>query len=178
MRQTLAAAVRYGYLATNPAVLAGVNPAPAPRAVRVYAADELTALEQELGPRFGPLAAFAAETGLRPSEWATLERRHVDRARRVLTVNGTKTRGSRREVPLTLRAIAALDRSPAGSTRRSCSLPIAAACSISTTGAGGPGLLQSSRRASLVPQGSTIYARRSRAGHSQPGSLRSSSPAS
>ena len=112
MRQTLAAAVRYGYLATNPAVLAGVNPAPAPRAVRVYAADELAALEQELGPRFGPLVAFAAETGLRPSEWATLERRHVDRARRVLTVNGTKTRGSRREVPLTLRAIAALDRSP------------------------------------------------------------------
>ena len=71
------------------------------------------ALETELGPRFGPLVVFAAETGLRPSEWAALERRHVDRARRVLTVHGTKTRGSRREVPLTLRAIAALDRSPA-----------------------------------------------------------------
>ena len=112
MRQSLAAAVRYGDLATNPAVLAGVNPAPAPRAVRVYSTDELAALEQELGPRFGPLVAFAAETGLRPAEWATLERRHVDRARRVLTVNGTKTRGSRREVPLTLRAIAALDRCP------------------------------------------------------------------
>ena len=112
MRQTLAAAVRYGYLATNPAVLAGANPAPAPRAVRVYHPDELAALEQELGPQFGPLVGFAAETGLRPSEWASLDRRHVDRARRVLTVYGTKTRGSRREVPLTLRAIAALDRSP------------------------------------------------------------------
>jgi integrase len=37
----------------------------------------------------------------------------VNRGRRVLTVRGTKTAGSRREVPLSRRAIAALDRIPA-----------------------------------------------------------------
>jgi integrase len=36
-----------------------------------------------------------------------LERRHVDRDRRVVTIDGTKTRGSRREVPLSTRALAA-----------------------------------------------------------------------
>jgi integrase len=56
---------------------------------------------------------FAAATGLRPSEWAALERRHVDRGRRVVTVEGTKTSRSRREVPLTARALEALDRVPA-----------------------------------------------------------------
>ena len=55
---------------------------------------------------------FAAATGLRPAEWANLERRDVDRMRRVLTVRGTKTRGSRREVPLTSAALAALDTVP------------------------------------------------------------------
>lgn len=112
VRQVLAAGVRYGYLTTNPAVLAGPNPAPAPRTVRVFSLEELDALECELGPTFGPIVAFAAATGLRPAEWAALERRHVDRARRLVTVEGTKTRGSRREVPLTARALAALDRAP------------------------------------------------------------------
>ena len=56
---------------------------------------------------------FVAATGLRPLEWATLERRDVDRPRRVLTVTGTKTSGSHREVPLSRRALAALDRLPA-----------------------------------------------------------------
>jgi integrase len=46
-------------------------------------------------------------------EWSLLERRDVDRARRVLTVRGTKTTGSHREVPLTGRALVALDRLPA-----------------------------------------------------------------
>ena len=36
LRQTLAAGVRYGYLSTNPAVAAGENPTPPPRAVRAY----------------------------------------------------------------------------------------------------------------------------------------------
>jgi integrase len=42
-----------------------------------------------------------------------LERRDIDRARRLLTVRGTKTTGSHREVPLTRRALDALDRLPA-----------------------------------------------------------------
>jgi integrase len=112
LRQVLAAGIRWGYLTENPAVLAGANPAPAPRAVRVYTLAELVALETELGPRYGPIVPFAAATGLRPQEWVSLERGDVDRARRILSVHGTKTKGSRREVPLTRRALEALDRLP------------------------------------------------------------------
>ena len=52
---------------------------------------------------------FASATGLRPSEWAHVERRNVDRTRRILTVRGTKTKRSLREVPLTAGALGALD---------------------------------------------------------------------
>lgn len=110
LRQTFAAGVRYGYMGSNPAVAAGDNPAPKPRPVRAYSLVELDALEAELGPESGPFVPLAAATGLRPLEWALLERRDVDRARRLLTVRGTKTAGSRRQVPLTVRALAALDR--------------------------------------------------------------------
>jgi integrase len=113
LRQLFAAAIRWGYMTVNPAVLAGPNPTPPPRPVRVYTLDELDALELELGVEYGPVVPFAAATGLRPAEWARLERRDVDRARRTVTVRGTKTAGSRREVPLTGRALEALDRLPA-----------------------------------------------------------------
>jgi len=66
--------------------------------------------------------AFAAATGLRPQEWMPLERRDIDRDRRVLRVHrvisdgelrrGGKTTGSVREVPLSRRALNALDRIP------------------------------------------------------------------
>ena len=55
---------------------------------------------------------FAAATGLRPAEWASIERRDVDKARRVLRVRGTKTLRSRREVPLTTAALDALEQVP------------------------------------------------------------------
>jgi integrase len=68
------------------------------------------------------LPAFAAATGLRPEEWQAIERRDVDRAAGVLSVartvsSGTvvelaKTARSRRQVPLTQRASAALDQLP------------------------------------------------------------------
>jgi integrase len=61
---------------------------------------------------------FAVETGLRPSEWAALESRHVDPRAGVVRVRQTivdgrlrkygKTSRSRRDVPLTARALAAL----------------------------------------------------------------------
>jgi hypothetical protein len=60
-RQALAAAVRYGYLRTNPAVAAGENPKPAPRGVRVYTLAELDALEAELGPEYGRSSCSAPQ---------------------------------------------------------------------------------------------------------------------
>jgi integrase len=65
---------------------------------------------------------FAAATGLRPEEWQALERRDVDRRARVVNVLRTvsdgqvvelaKTSGGRRQVPLSRRALAALDLIP------------------------------------------------------------------
>jgi Phage integrase family len=75
----------------------------------------------ELGSVYGPLVIVAAYTGLRPSEWAALEWRDVDRAAAVLTVDRAfsygrlkppKTKGSRRRVPLPARALAALETIP------------------------------------------------------------------
>jgi integrase len=108
-RQILAAGIRYGYMTQNPAKAAGPNPAPPPRAVRVFTPAELDGLCEELDARGAAAIRFAAATGLRPSEWAHVERRDIDRARRTLSVHGTKTKRSRREVPLTVSALQALD---------------------------------------------------------------------
>jgi integrase len=108
-RQTCEAGVRYGYMTRNPAKLAGPNPQPPPRGVRTYSPDELKAVTDELDRRGAAAVTFAAATGLRPAEWAQVERRDVDRARRILTVRGTKTTRSFREVPLALEALEALD---------------------------------------------------------------------
>jgi integrase len=112
MRQALEAGVRYGYLTRNPAKLAGPNPMPAPREIRVSTPDELAATTAELGTIESAAVTFAAATGLRPSEWASIERRDLDKARRVLLVRGTKTIRSRREVPLTTTALNALEAVP------------------------------------------------------------------
>lgn len=108
-RQTCAAGIRYRYMTQNPAKLAGRNPSPPPRAVRVFSPDELETLCEELDRRGAAAITFAAATGLRPSEWAHIERRDVDRTKRILTVRGTKTKRSFREVPLTASALYALD---------------------------------------------------------------------
>jgi integrase len=123
LRQTLGAAVDWGYIRENPAKKAGKNPQPAPRAVRPYTFPELEAIAIELSEEYEPLPDFAAATGLRPEEWMASERRHVDRRAGVVNVNQTvsdgeivelgKTARSRRQVPLSTRAIAALDRLPA-----------------------------------------------------------------
>jgi integrase len=122
LRQVCAAGVRWRLLERNPAADAGENPEPDPAPVRVYAVAELAAIAAELSKAYEPLPDFGAATGLRPEEWAALERRHVDRARRLVKVEqknvdaaivpGGKTKGSVREVPLTGRALAALDRLP------------------------------------------------------------------
>jgi integrase len=122
LRQALGAAVRWGYITHNPAVLAGRNPQPAPRAVRAYTTEEIDAVAAELAPAYRSLPAFAAATGLRPEEWGALERRDIDRRAGLLTVRQTissgqvveltKTTRSRRQVPLSARALAALDSIP------------------------------------------------------------------
>ena len=87
LRQALGAAVRWRYIARNPAVEAGRNPRAARRGAAARSRrDEVDALAVELGPVYGPLVVFAAETGLRTNEWAALERRDVDRAGRAVIV--------------------------------------------------------------------------------------------
>lgn len=122
LRQCLGAAARWGYMSVNPAVLAGSNRQPSPRTVRVFSRAELEAIAAELHPAYAPLPIFAAATGLRPEEWQALERRDIDRRAGMLTVRQTvsdgqlvelgKTSRSRRQVPLSPRAIAALDALP------------------------------------------------------------------
>jgi integrase len=111
LRQALAAGVRWGNLTTDPP-RTEARIRNRPRAIRAYTAEELLALQEELGERYGPIVPFAAATGLRPAEWAGLQRAAVDRSRRLVTVRGTRTTGSRREVPLTTAALAALARLP------------------------------------------------------------------
>jgi integrase len=120
LRQALEAAVRWGYMSANPARLAGRNPQPPPRPIRAYTYAELDAIAAELSPQCRPLPAFAAATGLRPEEWQALERRDVDRTvlhvRRTVSsgevVDLAKTTRSRRQVPLSPRALDAIDALP------------------------------------------------------------------
>jgi integrase len=123
LRQALEAAIRWGYITQNPAKLAGRNRQPAPRRVRAFNRAELDTIAAELPPMYAPLPAFAAATGLRPEEWQALERSDVDRRAGLLNVKRTlsggevvelgKTSRSRRQVPLSPRALAALDALPA-----------------------------------------------------------------
>lgn len=121
LRQVLNAAVRFGLIRTNPAAKAGRNPQPRPPELRPFTLDDVDALDVELGPAYGPLVVFAAETGLRPSEWIALERRDVhdgvvvvERVFRDGAIRAYgKTSGARRRLPLTARAAGALDRLPA-----------------------------------------------------------------
>ena len=113
LRQACEAGVRYGYITRNPAKLAGPNPQPSPRSVRVFTPKELDQIANELDDRGAAAIRFAAATGLRPAEWGTLERRDLDRTLHVVSVRGTKTHRSKREVPLTTAALSALDSLPA-----------------------------------------------------------------
>jgi integrase len=123
MRQTLAAAQRWRYITRNPVADAGRNPQPRAEELHPFTPEEIAALDVELGSLYGPLVVFAAETGLRTNEWAALERRDVDKTGKAATVQRRvadgvvtgypKTARSRRRVPLSGRALDALDRVPA-----------------------------------------------------------------
>jgi integrase len=121
LRQTLARAVEWGLIDTNPAKNGVDNPQPPRREMRPFESDgELEALAAELGPRDGPMVLFAAATGLRPGEWIALEHRDIDlgdrlvrvcRAFRVNRLKPTKT-NTGRAVPLQRSALDALDQLP------------------------------------------------------------------
>jgi integrase len=120
LRQTLGAAVRWRYLSRNPAVEAGRNREPRLEELLPFTREEIDVLEAELGQTYGPLVVFAAETGLRTNEWTAIERRDVDRSGPAIAVqrrysDGTLTpypKTARRRVPLSTRAVEALDRLP------------------------------------------------------------------
>jgi integrase len=128
LRQTLARAVKWGLIDTNPAKTGVYNPQPPRREMRPFESDgELEAFAAELGPRDGPMVLFAAATGLRPGEWIALEHRdtdldnrliHVRRAFRVNRLKTTKT-DTPRAVPLQRSALDALDQLPAPSSATS-----------------------------------------------------------
>jgi integrase len=124
LRQVLTAAVRWKLIRENPATQAGSNPQPRREEVAFFdSLADVDGLAVELGVAFGPIAVFGVETGLRPSEWAALERRCVDRRTGVIQLRRSvvdghvkeygKTARSRRNVPLTARALAAIDALPA-----------------------------------------------------------------
>ena len=123
LRQCLEAAVRWGDMDRNPAKLVGANPPPPLRGVQTFTLDEITKIGTELGPVYGSMIRFAAATGMRPEEWAALERQDVDRGGTVVHIARThvegvtkaygKTSASVREVPLSGLAVAALDDVPA-----------------------------------------------------------------
>ena len=144
LRQTLARAVEWGLIDTNPAKTGVDNPQPPRREMRPFDSDgELEALAAELGPGYGPMILFAAATGLRPGEWIALEQRdidldnrvvHVRRAFRVNRLKTTKT-DTPRAVPLQRSALEALDQLPSPSSATSLLFPPPrAASSTCTTG--------------------------------------------
>lgn len=121
-RQAVATAIRWGLMGLNPVKAAGANPQPPPPEVRPLTIGDVDKIATELGPRFGPMIVFAAETGMRPEEWLALERRDVDKENRIVRVERTvvegrvksygKTARARRSVPLSARALAALESIP------------------------------------------------------------------
>lgn len=121
-KQVLAAGIRWHYLAENPVAAVGPNPPPPVVEIEPFTTAEIEAIAIELGPMYGSLAVFAADSALRPEEWIA-RRADVDRAQGVVRVERTivdgeekphgKTTRSRRSVPLSSRALAALDELPA-----------------------------------------------------------------
>ncbi|MGH3029410.1 MAG: tyrosine-type recombinase/integrase [Gaiellaceae bacterium] len=100
------------------------NPMPTRGEIRPFESwADIRAVAEELG-EYGPIAVFAAGTGLRPGEWIALERRDLDLKATVAAVNvarrmtkdgvvvdATKN-GKPRRVPLRPRVVAALEALP------------------------------------------------------------------
>lgn len=120
LRQVFNAAVEWEYMFKNPAKKAGRNPQPVREEIEVFESEaEIDRLADELG-EWGGIPIFASETGLRPCEWLALERRDISRNDGIVLVERSyterggpklygKTARSRRPVPLSDRAVAAID---------------------------------------------------------------------
>jgi integrase len=121
LRQVLRYGVRCKYLEENPAVVIP-NPAPRRGEMKIFSWHELQLVAAELRPAHRAIPIFAAGTGLRPEEWIAIERRDLDRQRRVVNVQRVytgaklseypKTDRSRRRVPLRTRVLEALEALP------------------------------------------------------------------
>jgi integrase len=121
LRQVLNRAVTWKLIDDNPAKRVP-NPARRCREQRPFDSwQQIRSLAVHLGRPHGPMILFAAATGLRPSELFALEHRDIDRGAGVVQIrrayaNGrvkhTKTRLSRRAVPLQATALKALDQLP------------------------------------------------------------------
>jgi integrase len=121
LRQVLNRAVAWKLIDDNPAKHVP-NPGRRCREQRPFESwEQIRSLAERLGLTFGPMVVFAAATGLRPSELFALEHGDIDRAAGVVQIrrayaNGrvkhTKTRLSRRAVPLQAIAVEALDQLP------------------------------------------------------------------
>jgi integrase len=122
LRQVLNRAVAWKLIEDNPAKRGVPNPGRRCREQWPFDSwEQVRAVAGQLGPVYGPMVVFAAATGLRPSELFALEHGDVDRQAGVVQVrrayaNGrvkqTKTRLSRRAVPLQASALEALDQLP------------------------------------------------------------------
>ena len=122
LRQVLNRAVAWKLIDENPAKHGVPNPRRRCREQRPFDSwQQIRTVTDRLGPSFGPMVVFAAATGLRPSELFALEQGDLDRVAGVVQVrrafaNGrvkqTKTRLSRRAVPLQAIALEALDQLP------------------------------------------------------------------
>jgi integrase len=118
LRQVLNRAVAWKLIDDNPAKRGVPNPGRRCREQRPFDSwAQIRSVAERLGT-FGPMVVFAAATGLRPSELFALEWGDVDRGAGVVQIrrayaNGrvkhTKTRLSRRAVPLQAIALEALD---------------------------------------------------------------------
>jgi integrase len=127
LRQVLNRAVAWKLIDENPAKRGVPNPGRRCREQRPFESwAQIGSLAERLGPMFGPMVVFAAATGLRPSELFALEQGDLDRAAGVVQIrrayaNGrvkqTKTRLSRRAVPLQAIAEHRDDRPPLRSPR-------------------------------------------------------------
>jgi integrase len=139
LSQVLENAVAWDYIAKNPARSAmqrrgRIRVEQRPEIVP-FTRGEIDGLAAELGYEpaanrvavYGVAVLFAAETGLRPEEWIALERRDLDLAGSAVTVSRVfsdgrlkqaKTVGSHRRVPLTQRAVTALEALPPRLDRR------------------------------------------------------------